>query len=250
MRVVNLNIVNSKDIKIQILKIVLLVLLMTSVCVEANEKHHKPILDKGEKRFKSSTAVRLKDFNFAKKIIYFDVITYCLVPNDKKTKLIPCEESYDFVLFRADPSVYKKLSQKQRKGLVWLKTAIAKKSYFWKEHNIPDMSYTYSILRFIDEKSRIKAIEMLEEIRDIMGKIDTPSEIYLWLNANGKHYNAYSHKKIGKLHRVRFIQDDYVKCLDIEYFVYYDEKGNEVKRKKGISKPYLNPCPTGREVVP
>ena len=222
---------------------------MVSVSSEAKEKHRKPMLDKGEKRFKASTNFRLKDFNFTKKITYFDVVSYCLVPN-KKTKLTPCEQTYDSIICRADPSTYATLTKKQKKGLVWLKTAIAKKDYFWKEHNVPDISYTYTSLRFIDETSRVKAIETLKDIRDIMGSIDTPSEMYLWLNAKGKHYYAYSHKKVGKLLRIRFYKDDYAKCLDIEYFIYYDEKGNEVKRKKITSKPYLNPCPTGREMIP
>ncbi len=234
----------------QIVKIVLLILVIVSVGSEAKEKYYKPVLDKGEKKFKASIDFRLKDFNFAKRITYFDVISYCLIPNDKETKLTPCEQSYDSIIYRADPSIYTTLTKKQKRGLVWLKTAIAKKDYFWKAHNVPDISYTYTILRFIDETSRVKAIETLKDIREIMGKIDTSSEMYLWLNARGKHYYAYSHKKVGKLHRIRFYKNDYAKCLDIEYFIYYNEKGDEVKRKKIISKFYLNPCPTGREVMP
>jgi len=250
MLVVSLSVVSRRRNIMKLFKTILLIWLIAAVSLVAKEKHHKPVLDKGEKRFKASKDFRLKDFNFTKKITYFDVVSYCLIPNDKETKLTPCEQSYDFVICRANPSSYKKLSKEQKRGLKFLKTAIAKKDYFWKAYNVPDISYTYTSLRFIDETSRVKAIETLKDLRDIIGKIDTPSEIYLWLNAKEKHYYAYSHKKVGKLHRIRFYKDDYTKCLDIEYFIYYDEKGNEVKRKKIISKPYLNPCPTGREIMP
>jgi len=234
----------------KIFKIVLLLWLILGICVEAKEKHHRPVLEKGEKRFKANIDYRLRDFNFAKKIKYFDVISYCLIPKTNERKLVPCEQSYDSVIYRADPSVHKKLSKGQKRGLDRLKMAIVKKGYFWRAYNVPDISYTYTILRFLDETSGVKAIETLDDIANMMGKIDTPAEMYLWLYAEGKHYYAHSYKKVGNLHRVRFAKDDYLKCRDIEYFTYYDEKGDEVKRKEMISNLYLNPCPKRFEAIP
>ncbi len=232
----------------RIFKIVLLILVMVSVGSEAKEKSHQPRLEKGEKVFKKSQEYRLKDFNFVKKIKYFDVVSYA-VDEDITGKLKVWSNDFGTVIYQADPSLYAKFSKKQKDGLTWLKEAIIRDGYFWQytiseNPTIPDIT-TYISLRFIDEDSRLKAIETRRDIKDILGEIDTPSELFLWLYANHflvKYKSIYSYKKINDLYRVRFYEDRYWQCLTLEYFVYYNSKGVEVKRSSVFTKVYSNPC--------
>ena len=143
-----------------------------------------------------------------------------------------------------------KFSKKQKDALAWLKEAIIRDGYFWQytiseNPTMPDIT-TYISLRFIDEDSRLKAIETRQDIKDILGDIDTPAELSLWLYANhflAKYKFIYSYKKINDLYRVRFYEDRYWQCLTLEYFVYYNDKGVEVKR----SSVFSNSCQGSKE---
>ncbi len=238
----------------QILKIALLILMIVSVGSEAKEKQHYPVLEKGEKVFKKSQEYRLKDFNFVRKIKYFDIITYAL-DEDATGKPKVWSNNFGTVIYQADPSLYAKFSKKQKDGLTWLKEAIIRDGYFWQytiseNPTIPDIT-TYISLRFIDEDSRLKAIETRQDIKDILGDIDTPAELSLWLYTSNTSLNMksiYSYKKIDDLYRVRFYEDWYWKCLTLEHFVYYNSKGVEVKRTSAYPNVYSNSC-SGSKVI-
>ena len=238
----------------KIFKILLLILVMVSIGSEAKEKQHQPVLEKGETRFKRSQEYRLKDFNFAKKIKYFDLITYDL-DEDATGKPKVWLNNFGTIIYQADPSLYAKFSKKQKDGLTWLKEAIISDGYFWQytisgNPTLPAAT-TYISLRFIDEDSRLKAIETRQDIKDILGDIDTPAELFLWLYASNTSLNiksVYSYKKIDDLYRVRFYEDWYWKCLTLEHFVYYNSKGVEVKRTSVFSNVYSNSC-SGSKVI-
>ena len=237
----------------KLFKFVLLILVKVSIGSEAKEKSHFPRLQKGEKRFKKSQEYRLKDFNFVRKIKYFDVVSYA-VDEDATGKPKVWSNNFGTVIYQADPSLSAKFSKKQKDALAWLKEAIIRDGYFWQytiseNPTIPDIT-TYISLRFIDEDSRLKAIETRQDIKDILGDIDTPAELSLWLYANhflAKYKFIYSYKKINDLYRVRFYEDRYWQCLTLEYFVYYNDKGVEVKRSSVFSNVYSDPCQGSKE---
>jgi len=76
-------------------------------------------------------------------------------------------------------------------------------------------------------------------------KAFTTGELLLWLYASNTSLNIksiYSYKKINDLYRVRFYEDWYWKCFTLEHFVYYNDKGVEVKRSSVFTNVYSGTC--------
>lgn len=182
-----------------------------------------PSLQGGEKRFHELKTYTLKDFNFAWDIHYFEVVTYEVNP------ALTLKKENKFKPFMHAGNV--RLDSKRKKELLWLSKAILKKSYFWKRRYPLLEDYSFTSLCFIDGSGRFKAIETLQDIREMLGDIDTEAELRLWILASEQPYMVpYSYKKIGNLYRVRFQAVSY--CHYEEFFRYYNKKGDVVKNRK------------------
>ena len=183
----------------------------------------KPVLQKGEKRFHTMKSYTLDDFHFKWHIRYFDVVTY---EADRSLKLKK-EGKFETLMHAGKVE----LNKRRKRELLWLSKAILKKSYFWGMQYPLFEDYRFTSLRFIDESGRFKAIDTLQDIRDMLGNIDTEAELRLWILASERRYGEpYSYKKTGKLYRVRF-REIFV-CSYEERFRYYNKEGDVVKNKK------------------
>jgi len=181
-----------------------------------------PSLPKGEKHFHELKTYTLKDFNFAWDIHYFEVVTYEVNPT------LTLKKENKFKPFMHAGTV--KMDSKRKKELLWLSKAILKKSYFWERRYPLLEDYSFTSLRFIDDSGRFKAIETLQDIREMLGDIDTEAELRLWILASEQPYMVpYSYKKTGGLYRVRFQVVSY--CHYEEFFRYYNKKGDVVKNR-------------------
>lgn len=186
------------------------------------------IPEQGEERFRGFKHYKLKDFNPAWDISYFEIVTFTSDPSDGKSFRLAAEPGYR-TIFKAG-SV--KMDSRRQKELDWLTRAVMTADYFWKAPWPPVFIYDFTSLRFIDGSGRLKAIETLTDIRDMLGTIDTEAELYLWIYAHKPARPAYSYKKEGGLYRVRFKGIDIFTCLYDEYFIYYDTRGKAVRTQK------------------
>jgi len=185
-------------------------------------KEHIPKLEKGEVRFPSLKSYQMQDFDLAWPVHYFEIETYAVDPQFKLKKDI----SPDRIMQVGSV----KMNQKRQKERIWLSKAILKKSYFWKRQLPLLNDYRFTILRFIDKSGHFKAIETLKELRQMLGSINTPAELHLWIFASERLYmEPYSFKKTGKLYRVRFRMSSF--CSYEERFRYYNTNGDVIKNK-------------------
>ena len=214
-----------------IVKSVLVLLLFGSMQLEANEHGPKVRLEKGEKKFKYPVSHHLKDYNFHWKIIYMDISNFDSEPSLGKYFKWP-----ENLKIRSSIKIGKATKPLSKKTELWLAKAIFKKKYFWKVMIPPFSIYSFTSLRFMERgDNRYKAITELQDISDMLGKIDTMAEWQLWFDATRTQLGmtlAYSYKKIGKLHRIRFASVSSFSCDYHEYFNYYDDFGKLIKTKK------------------
>jgi len=202
---------------------------------------HKPIpkLSKMEKRFKSFKLYSRRDFHLGWKVDYFDVVSFNTLPFDgKHFKLPEGKATFIKLLYVGNPRM-----NLNKKSMQHLAKAIMNSNYFWKFPQPLLNNYTFYSLRFIDaDDGKLKAIETLDEVRQFLGKIDTEAELLLWIMVSEDPFRrAYSYKKFGNTYRVRFLDSDLGRCYFYEYFRYYDENGNVIK-KRTIRKVHIKGC--------
>jgi hypothetical protein len=204
---------------------------------------YMPKLQKGEVRFRTDTrSYGWDDFHLAWDVSYFDVVRYSTEPNsDGKTFILPDMLHFEtiFQVGKLPEGGLKKQSTS------YLAKAVLTPEYFWK-YQLPLLfSYTVYTLRFIDAKDgRLKAIETVDEIRQMLGRIDTPAELALWLLATEPAYaRPYSFKKDHGLYRVRFLDDEIFSCSYHEYMKFFDAEGRVVRQEEVKKVVYERPCP-------
>ncbi len=201
--------------------VLFVVVLITSLTLEA--KMAKVKLEKDEKKFQVYYKYALKDFNLTWQVNAFHVIYEYTLPYDGKVFKFPEKLKFSRILKVGDIQD----TRKNNKDSIWLINAILKKEkYFWKETSGSEKIYKVTSLMFMDESKRFKAIETLQEIKEMLGPIDTEGELFLWIYATTKkYYNIYSYKKFGDLYRIRF-------SSDVMPFKYYNQNGDIVKTEK------------------
>ncbi len=210
-----------------IIRGIVILLLLVTVQVNAKEGFPTIKLEKGEKRFKPLKSYTMKAFHFARPMVYVDVAQY--------------DVSREMGL--KQPGVYRYIMQlgklpskkESQKSFIWLSKTLLKPDYFWQE-TIPLLGeHIFTTLRFVEVgDKRFKAVESLQDIKELLGSIDTPAELHLWLYASERSgYEPYSYKKIDKLYRVRFrTSPNTLGCLYEERFHYYNSRGDRVKNKR------------------
>lgn len=219
------------------MRYLILLLCLVSVTVQA-QKAYSPVLQKDETKFRDTLAYQLEDFNFAWDVAYFELLGYD-VEMDKKDIYRLGKEVKFHTFFKSSA---KPLSQKEKKQRRWLAGAIVKPSYFWQAEVPPFPIYNFKILIFKGTKGNLKAIETHDEIRQMLGEIDTPSELLLWLHSSVlDRQRAYSYKKIDDLYRVRFVDFFSPTCDYHEYFEYYDREGS-LKKREEIQRSHDKMC--------
>ncbi len=212
--------------------------LLLSILFSVSLWSETPTLDRGERKFCESTSYRLHDFNFAWDISYFELLWYYV--DMDKTHTYSLKEKVDFrTIFQSIPKHFSSLEQRQRR---WLAGAVLKPSYFWQAEQPPYPLYSFRILIFKGKNGNLKAIESREEIRQMLGEIDTEAELLLWLHSTSvDNQRAFSYKKIGDLYRVRYAVLFSPTCDFHEYFTYYDTNGT-LKKTEEIRRFHDKTC--------
>ncbi|MBN2248836.1 MAG: hypothetical protein JW682_00680 [Campylobacterales bacterium] len=195
-------------------------------------------LEKGEIKFRDSMEYCHRDFHFAWDVMYFEVLWY-YVDMDKKHTYRLTEKVDFYTIFQSTSNHFHSLEQRQRR---WLAGAVLKPSYFWQAEQPPYPLYSFRILIFKGKKGNLKAIESREEIRQMLGEIDTEAELLLWLHSSSTNFQRpFSYKKIGDLYRVRYTVLFSPTCEFHEYFTYYDTKGT-LKKTEEIRRFHDKTC--------
>lgn len=207
--------------------------------LSADNSSYQPTLDKNEKLFKEPLAYTLNDFNLAWKVNYFEVVWYDTAPSDGKTF-----ELFDKTTFHPIfQTAQRAMSKQEKKDLLWLSKAILTEKYFWKHLVHPAPFYVFHSLRFLDEEQRFKAIETVQDVKEMLGEIDTPAELFLWIYLSKySDTRAYSYKESHGLIRVRFLDNLTFSCAYREYFKYYDKQGKVIKEEAIKEVVYEEPC--------
>ena len=214
-----------------IVKSILVLLLLGSMQLEAQDTSSTVRLEKGEKKFKNLNAYTLKEYHFVWNISYLDLINFFTKASDGKSFALEPD-----VIFYRNLKLGKASKVLSKKSELWLAKAIMKKEYFWKDIVPATTMYSFTSLRFMEKgDNRYKAVTELKDISDMLGSIDTMAEWQLWFYVTRSEYGvtqAYSYKKVGKLHRIRFASVNAFSCDYHEYFNYYNDYGKLVKTKK------------------
>ncbi len=198
-------------------------------------------LAKDEHRFKPFNSYTLHDFHFAKPVVYMDIAIFG-AKGDVEGNTFQLPEKYSFQTLLQVGKL--PLSQwRKKRDFDYLAHVILKKEYFWKRAIPLLWEYTFTTLRFMEQgDSRLKAITQPKDILDLLGEIDTPAELYVWMHAVYS-YDALSFligwKKLKGLYRIHFKGLNNF-CIYDEHFDYFDKYGKKIKsttlkhyRKKG-----------------
>ena len=182
-----------------------------------------PHLSKNEKLFKKSTLYKLKDFNLNLDISFLSVVSFITISREKK------ELKYKELqtIFKSDNRVY---SQKNKSDILYLANLMKKRKNYPLKVAYGPWGDRYFIIIFIDQKGKMFALEDLKELKDMLGDIDTPAEILLWIRV--KNYGfPYSYLFTNNLWRLRFKGWDLGRCNYSEYFKFYNKKGHFIQEK-------------------
>ena len=199
---------------------ILKLILILSVTIFA--RAYKPKLDRGEHLFAPSTSYRMQNFNLAWSVSYFKVLSYNTIYDNPKK-----------VDYKSARTLFKTDNRKLNPNSVrYLMKVMLRSNYFWKYRLAPSPMIRYNIVIFIDKHGKMFALESKKELREFLGKIDTPAELLLWTYANdkGEFGNPYSYKKIKNGYRVRYNTFVMQSCDYVDEFIYYNRYGKVIKR--------------------
>jgi len=224
------------NINIPIFFNLLIGFLLLNSCNSPSIIYSKNNFNKGETSFKPYLEYKIQEFNFSTEIKYFEVIIYRALLDSNRQKFDIPLKSFSNFIFKAGKI---KKSEKIKKNLLWLSKVVLKKDYFWKKRvNKDSLYYMTTSLRFLDKKNRLNAIQNQEDIKELLGEIDTEAELALWLYIIEDEQDIISYKKLNNLYRVRYKKQDKDRCLNIYYFKFYNTKGEKVKYQEIKKIPY------------
>lgn len=200
-------------------------------------------LEKGEKYF--NTGDKKSDYHLAWNVRYFELLEMETLPTNgnhliyKETeKEIGTRYWANYPSFGFGGTGWE--DPKMIKDAYYLMNVLLKEKYFWtyKFHQDGRVSYEndgktfyrlIGLLFKLEGDTRMKAIETLDEVKQMLGDIDTPSELLLWIYASTKTVDdIVSYKKIGDGYRVRYRYPHQNKY----YFQFYNHQGKIVKSTK------------------
>jgi len=217
------------------MRYLLILLLLFNFSISKNLTPH---LTKGEKRFKEELAYSIKDFNPNWDISFLSVVSFMSVYNENR------DINYKDLrpIFKSDNRVY---SKKDKKDIVYLANLLKNRKDYELKRDEPLGVTSYYIVIFIDNKGKMYALENFKELKDMLGSINNPAKLLLWLRVKYREY-PYSYLYKNGLWRVRFSNWSLGKCNYYEYFKYYNKDGKFVKRedirryhKKGCVDPVI-----------
>ena len=234
-----------KKLKKVILLLIWLVLSL-GFSLEAKELE----LEKGEKYF--NIGDKKSDYHLAWNVCYFELLEMETLPTNgnhltyrETEKEIGTRYWANYPSFGFGGTGWE--DPKMIKDAYYLMNVLLKEKYFWTYTFHQDGRASYEndgktfykligLLFKLEGDTRMKAIETLDEVKQMLGDIDTPSELLLWIYASTKTVDdVVSYKKIEEGYSVRYRYPHTNKY----YFQFYNSKGKIVKSTKhAIVKKY------------
>ena len=196
---------------------------------------NQPILDSGEVKIKQSSKYHLSDFRFTKQVEYLEVVEYKrhhhYLPLKAKKFAKNVDGRFPAVVERYYPEGKNSLSEAQKKSLQTLRHEM----FIGEDHLGRDCSssmmasFCTRIVQYIDESGKSHIVSTKKELKAVLGRIDTPAEVQLWLTLSGNR-PAYSCKKADDGYRVRWNYIQYTDmaglCYHYTFFRMLDAKGS------------------------
>ena len=188
----------------------------------------QPMLDNGETKLKHPSEYTvseydLSDFNFAKQVQYFEVIEYVSHPSYQSRQVKKFAKKVDrrfpVAIHKYYPKGKNSLSETQKRSLQMLKHEM----FIGVDHLGRDCSssmmasFCTRIVQYIDESGKSHIVSTKKELKAVLGRIDTPAEVQLWLTLSGSR-PAYSCKKADDAYRVRW---NYIQYTDMAGLCYH-----------------------------
>ena len=129
-----------------------------------------PLPDIVEKPFKKLCDYRLKDFHLSSSVTYFTLYS-----------------SYSGVRCRYDPEIYRSLEEKLKDTIVQVSQKDQNGMWLY----VPPVGCVLGPrpaewIVYLDDRNRAHKVTNTREFRQLLGNIDTPAELQLWLRLNGK----------------------------------------------------------------
>jgi len=201
-------------------------------------KDFTPKLQSKEKKFKKSLLYKFKDFNFKWDISFLTVVSFEeLYKENRKLKYKNLKP-----IFKTDNRVF---SKKIKRDILYLANLMSNRKNYPIKKTYGPWGYTYYVVIFIDNKGKMFALENYKELKDMLGVIDTPAELLVWLRLKYGEY-PYSYLFKNTLWQVRYSNWSLGKCYYSEYFKYYNNNGKFIKEvkiknyhKKGCIDPVM-----------
>ncbi len=197
-----------------------------------------PKLQSKEAKFKNSKIYKFKNFNFKWDISFVTIIGFEKIYHDKKKLQYKDLKT----IFKTDNRVF---SKKAKRDILYLANLMSNRKNYPIKKTYGPWGYTYYVVIFINNKGKMFALENYKELKDMLGAIDTPAELLVWLRLKYGEY-PYSYLNKNNLWRVRFSNWSLGECYYSEYFKYYNKNGKFIKKiqirnyhKKGCVDPVM-----------
>jgi hypothetical protein len=195
-------------------------LLAALIAVQAVMAKNNNTLSHHEKVFKHTLAYRLKDFSLQWPIDAFAVYRYDLLGTEHTVRYKDLKP-----VFRGGAMPATQKVQNDIEALANMMFKREEQYFLYKPHGIRVIFH----LVVFRKNGKTYALESFEELKKMLGTLDTPAKLLLWLRlknlANPASY-LYTHGAW----RVRFVYRTH--CSRGEYFEFYNTSGTFVRHKK------------------
>ena len=177
------------------------------------------------KKFKPLKECTLSDYNFDWDIRYFEIVSFSSKPSDGKHFELNNKAGF---LSIAKYGI--EVPPKKRDiALNYISKALMKSDYFWKVPMPPIFFYNFYTILFLKKADpHFQAVSELKDVKDMLGDIDTPQELYLWLYIRDDIYSfrdIEGYKKTKNGYRVYYKGINPFTCIYKEYYKEYDKNG-------------------------
>ena len=171
----------------------------------------QPMLDSGETKLKKLSEYHLNDFHFSKNVRYLEIIQHGRTPiavarygtNGNILKPVKIETFTSKKRVKYDSSYWKQVSKKLRGASYGMMVA------------------PFYSVRYVNADGEEFMLSNISELKSLLGEIDTPAELQMWLFLSAK-VRGYSYEKSNSFYNVKWY---YHRINDTGMCTHYSHKG-------------------------
>ena len=158
-------------------------------------KDMTPHLDKNEKLFKQTKLYKLKDFDFGWKVKSLSVFSFVKIYNENK--------KLNFKELQPIVKTKKVYTKDEKNYILYFANLMKDRKNYPIKIGYGPWGYRYYLVVFEDDSGKMFALENQTELKDMLGSINTPAELYIWILL--KYYEKpYSYMWQKNIIRVRY----------------------------------------------